>query len=218
MSYTYKETRTDMPVYDEGTRTREDNDIIFVTTQSDKVKADIGENKPCGEPYNDYVDNYFNVPINASVPIKKCKLQPLNSFNFKEGDCDTYLPEHKFTVKTDITDSAHSVFKEQANISHKKEANPIFNIDNLNVVEHPNHYGAGNGGLQCIEAMLQTFGKNATMDFCKLNAFKYIWRSDHKDKEVQDMEKAKRYLEYWHVLAKLSGNSDDGSFHAYLND
>lgn len=32
------------------------------------------------------------------------------------------------------------------------------------------------------------------------------------------MEKAKRYLEYWHVLAKLSGNSDDGSFHAYLND
>ena len=56
------------------------------------------------------------------------------------------------------------------------------------------------------------------MDFCKLNAFKYIWRSDHKDKEVQDMEKAKRYLEYWHVLAKLSGNSDDCSFHAYLND
>ena len=55
-----------------------------------------------------------------------------------------------------------------------------------------------------------------------LKAFKYIWRSDHKDKEVQDMEKAKRYLEYWHVLAKLSGNSDgnsdDGSFHAYLND
>ena len=41
MSYTYNETRTDMPVYDEGTRTQEDKDIIFVTTQSDKVKADI---------------------------------------------------------------------------------------------------------------------------------------------------------------------------------
>lgn len=208
MSYTYNETRTDMPVYDEGTRTREDKDIIFVTTQSDNVKTDIEEDEPCGEP----VDKSFN------VPIKKNKLQTLNPINFKECDGDTYLPEPKFTLKADITDSAHSVFKEQMQISHKKEANPIFNTDNLNVVEHPNHYGAGNGGLQCIEAMLQTFGKNATMDFCKLNAFKYIWRSDHKDKEVQDMEKAKRYLEYWHVLAKLCGNSDDGSFHAYLND
>lgn len=186
MSYTYNETRTDIPVYGEGTRTREDKDIIFVTTQSDKVKTDIEEDEPCGEPCSEPADKSFN------VPIKENKLQPLKLNKI--------------------------VFKEQAQISHKKEANPIFNTDNLNVVEHPNHYGAGNGGLQCIEAMLQTFGKNATMDFCKLNAFKYIWRSDHKDKEVQDMEKAKRYLEYWHVLAKLSGNSDDGSFHAYLND
>lgn len=94
----------------------------------------------------------------------------------------------------------------------------IFNTNQLNnIVEHPDHYGAGNGGLQCIEAMLQTFGKQATLDFCKLNAFKYIWRSDHKTKEVQDMEKAKRYLEYWHVLNKLEGETDDGSFHNYLN-
>ena len=111
MSYTYNETRTDMPVYDKGTRTQEDKDIIFVTTQSDKVKADIEEDEPCGEP----VDKSFN------VPIKENKLQPLKPNKI--------------------------VFKEQAQISHKKEANPIFNTDNLNVVEHPNHYGAGNGGL-----------------------------------------------------------------------
>lgn len=65
--------------------------------------------------------------------------------------------------------------------------------------------------------MLQTFGKDATMTFCKLNAFKYIWRSDHKEKESQDMGKAKRYLEYWHVLNKLETDIDDGSFHEYLN-
>lgn len=99
----------------------------------------------------------------------------------------------------------------------RKKGNCIFNTQNLNVVEHPDHYGAGHGGLQCIEAMLQTFGKDATMAFCKLNAFKYIWRSDHKEKEVQDMEKAKRYLEYWFVLNKLESDTDDGSFHEYLN-
>ena len=98
----------------------------------------------------------------------------------------------------------------------KNTQNQIFNTDNLNVVKHPNHYGAGTG-YQCIEAMLQTFGKQATMDFCKLNAFKYIWRSDHKNKETQDMEKAKRYLEYWHVLNKLESEEDNGSFHMYLN-
>ena len=101
-------------------------------------------------------------------------------------------------------------------MKHKKD-NPLFNTNNLNVVQHPNHYGAGDDGLQCIEAMLQVFGKNSTMDFCKLNSFKYIWRAKNKGKETEDMEKAKRYLEYWHVLNNLKDDKDDGSFHDYLN-
>lgn len=98
----------------------------------------------------------------------------------------------------------------------KDVKNNLFNIQNLDIVQHPNHYGAGQG-LQCIEAMLQTFGKNALMSFCKLNAFKYIWRSDHKEKEAQDLEKAQRYLEYWNILYNLKEDKDDGSFHDYLN-
>ena len=101
------------------------------------------------------------------------------------------------------------------NESVKNTQKQIFNTSNL-VVNHPAHYGAENG-FQCIEAMLQTFGKKSTMDFCKLNAFKYIWRSTHKDKEVQDMNKAKRYLEYWQVLNDLDGETDNGTFHDYLN-
>lgn len=182
MSYIYNETRTDMPVYDGGTSTKETNDIIFVTTQTDKVKTDGEDCESCDAS----VDKSFNVHINEN----KCQVLKTNKI----------------------------VFNEQTDLSCKKEENSIFNTDNLNIVEHPNHYGAGNGRLQCIEAMLQTFGKTATMDFCKLNAFKYIWRSDHKDKEIQDMEKAKRYLEYWHVLVNIKGNSDDGSFHDYLNN
>lgn len=37
---------------------------------------------------------------------------------------------------------------------HKTKLNSIFNTQNLDIVEHPNHYGAGSDGLQCIEAML----------------------------------------------------------------
>ena len=80
----------------------------------------------------------------------------------------------------------------------------------------PEHYGAGK--IQCIEMMLQTFGKQSTMDFCKLNAFKYLWRSTHKGKEFQDMDKASKYMEYWRVLNDLPGEADDGSFKAFLNN
>ncbi len=112
----------------------------------------------------------------------------------------------------------HPQLKEQVDkLSEYKKNNTIFNIQNLDIVQHPNHYGAGENGLQCIEAMLQTFGKDATMAFCKLNSFKYLWRSDHKNKETQDIEKSKRYLEYWLVLNKLQGDLDDGTFHEYLN-
>ena len=115
---------------------------------------------------------------------------------------------------TEINEDELTVHKDG---KEKNISNQIFNTQNLDIVEHPNHYGAGNGGLQCIEAMLQTFGKEDLMAFCKLNAFKYIWRSKHKNKEAQDMDKAKRYLEYWDVLNNIKGDQDDGSFHEYLN-
>lgn len=154
----------------------------------------------------------------------------MNNYNYTISTTDTITETPVFDENTNCTNNVQAKVQ-HVNIEHidessldvhqykktYKEPNPIFSTENLNVVEHPNHYGAGNGGLQCIEAMLQTFGKDATMAFCKLNAFKYIWRSDHKEKEVQDMEKAKRYLEYWHVLNKINANGDDGSFHEYLN-
>ena len=127
----------------------------------------------------------------------------------------TFSYDVKETTEESLNDGLEKIKKEQSKI---KNDNPLFNTNNLEIVQHPNHYGAGNEGLQCIEAMLQVFGKTSTMDFCKLNAFKYIWRAKNKGKETEDMEKAKRYLEYWHVLNKLTDDKDDGSFHDYLNE
>ena len=41
--------------------------------------------------------------------------------------------------------------------------------DNVN---HPSHYETGN--FECIDVMVETQGKEAVMDFCVCNAFKYI--------------------------------------------
>lgn len=129
--------------------------------------------------------------------------------DFTQSECDDVQEKNKSVLIVEHINDKQIWEK-------KHEVNPIFSIQNLNVVEHPEHYGAG-GSLQCIEAMLIAFGKQATMDFCKLNAFKYIWRAGLKGNEKQDMNKAKRYEEYWKVLNNLPGNEDDGSFHEYLN-
>lgn len=57
----------------------------------------------------------------------------------------------------------------------------------------PTHYSQG--PVHCIDAMMSAFHKDCVIDFCRLNAFKYIWRSDlHKDGRESNMRKAIWYL------------------------
>ena len=64
----------------------------------------------------------------------------------------------------------------------------------MSTVDHPIHYNQGQ--YECIDVMQDVFGTAATQHFCKLNAFKYIWREGAKNGR-QDIEKAKWYLEKW---------------------
>lgn len=65
-------------------------------------------------------------------------------------------------------------------------------------VNHPSHY-QGNG-IECIDAMVAAFGVSEVATFCKLNAFKYIWRSNYKGKCVEDIQKATWYLNKFNEL------------------
>ena len=58
-------------------------------------------------------------------------------------------------------------------------------------VNHPAHYTECS--LECIDVMLAVFGRRAVTDFCILNAFKYMWRYEHKN-GLEDLQKAERYL------------------------
>lgn len=60
-------------------------------------------------------------------------------------------------------------------------------------VEHPDHYTFGR--YECIDVMADVYGEKAIMDYAKCNAFKYIWRADHKN-GVEDLEKAVFYLNW----------------------
>lgn len=60
--------------------------------------------------------------------------------------------------------------------------------DNVN---HPSHYETA--GIECIDAMEITQGKEAVKNFCICNAFKYLWRHKRKNK-LEDIKKAVWYL------------------------
>ena len=60
-------------------------------------------------------------------------------------------------------------------------------------VYKPYHYTQG--AFECIDAMVEAFGDDQTSIYCKLNAFKYLWRADLKSSD-QDLEKAIWYLKF----------------------
>lgn len=65
-------------------------------------------------------------------------------------------------------------------------------------VTHPSHYTQGN--IECIDAMASAFGKEAVKHFCICNAFKYVWRSEHKN-GVEDLDKAIWYIDKYKELS-----------------
>ena len=68
-------------------------------------------------------------------------------------------------------------------------------------VNHPSHYN--NGGMETIDEMLLLFGRQETMAFCKLNAWKYRARALYKNGE-EDMQKADWYLQKYKELEEKS--------------
>lgn len=69
------------------------------------------------------------------------------------------------------------------------------------VVNEPEHYQ--HGTYEVIDEMVLVFGVDATVTFCRLNAWKYRARAPYKGKFEEDMAKADRYLQMAHGLMEL---------------
>lgn len=55
-------------------------------------------------------------------------------------------------------------------------------------VDHPAHYTSNPSGIEAIDVCEH-------LNFCRGNAMKYIWRAGLKDSEVEDLKKARWYLD-----------------------
>lgn len=70
-------------------------------------------------------------------------------------------------------------------------------------VDHPAHYNQGR--FETIE-VIYDMDPAMCHAFCIANAFKYIHRAPHKGAELEDLKKARWYLDY--AIGKLEGRSD----------
>lgn len=89
--------------------------------------------------------------------------------------CATTAPSHATTNTTPC--SGQCLAKSQTSGEANKEA-----------VNHPSHYTQHPSGVECIDI-------TEHMNFCLGNAVKYIWRAGLKGDEIEDLRKARWYLE-----------------------
>lgn len=61
------------------------------------------------------------------------------------------------------------------------------------VVTKPSHYRQG--GIEAIDAIQASMTREEFKGYLKGNAQKYLWRYRHKGKPVEDLRKAKWYLD-----------------------
>lgn len=64
-------------------------------------------------------------------------------------------------------------------------------------VNHPKHYTSHPSGVECIEIVRH-------MPFNIGNAIKYLWRCNHKNALIQDLKKARWYID--DEIKRLSGD------------
>ena len=69
----------------------------------------------------------------------------------------------------------------------------IMSNETVDMVNHPPHYTQG--GIECIDAIEASLGDVGFRAFLKGNVTKYLWRYEQKKAPLQDLEKARWYLD-----------------------
>lgn len=70
-------------------------------------------------------------------------------------------------------------------------------------VNKPSHYNSGD--IECIAAIQASMSRDEFQGYLKGNCLKYLWRYQYKGKPIQDLEKARWYLN------RLLGTFHDGT-------
>ena len=62
----------------------------------------------------------------------------------------------------------------------------------LDLINNPSHYNTGD--IECIEAIQSSMTTRQFQGYLKGNVMKYVWRHEYKGKMLDDLRKARWYL------------------------
>lgn len=74
-----------------------------------------------------------------------------------------------------------------------KEVRDALNNEAVDVVNSPPHYKTG--GIEAIEGIEASMGPEAYAGYLKGNIMKYMWRYERKGRPIEDLKKARWYLD-----------------------
>ena len=120
--------------------------------------------------------------------------------NYEERDISRYNSKGECMEQISL-DALNKLYPESDLLTYpsKKEVKSL----PVEAVNHPSHYQGNN--YECIDVMLDNYGKEQTLSWIKLNIFKYIFRMDKKN-GLEDMEKIAWYANKYIEIAKATKN------------
>ena len=80
-------------------------------------------------------------------------------------------------------------------------------LKEVDMVNHPPHYKKN--GIECIEAIKAALTTEEFRGYCKGNTLKYTWRERYKGKSIEDLRKARFYLD--RLILELENEQEDKS-------
>lgn len=114
---------------------------------------------------------------------------------------NTYICVKSILLEVKQLQNEVSNLEKLYNSTHSQESAPKQKDSaSKDKVNHPSHYQGSK--YECIDIMLDVFGKEKVSAFCELNAFKYQWRANSKGTDIQDKKKAIWYNQKYIELNK----------------
>lgn len=157
-----------------------------------------------GEIEERYQDELFPGTV-ISVDSNRGKAENIRFFDhesyrmFQLIKYEDTLPDQY--LLSEVDEIPNDIEKQIFDFEHRNDPPLIVEPDNVN---HPSHYETGK--FECIDVMLETQGRQAVINFCVCNAFKYLYRHGRKN-GVEDLKKARWYLDK--AIGLIEGTDDE---------
>ena len=78
------------------------------------------------------------------------------------------------------------------------------------IINHPEHYETALPGVETIDMIYAILGHEGFCAYCRGNVLKYISRAGKKGDTVEDLRKARRYIEFEIERREGTVDGEDG--------